>query len=41
MVEDLGFEIVTGDHESHKLWKERRETTSGVVESCGASCSTC
>ena len=42
MVEDLGFEIITGDHESHKLWKERREgETSGVAESCGASCSTC
>lgn len=41
MVEDLGFEIITGDHESHKLWKERRKgETSCVAESCGASCST-
>jgi biotin synthase len=41
MVEDLGFEIVTGDHESHKLWQGRREATNSVAESCGASCSTC
>ncbi len=41
MVEDLGFEIITGDHESHKLWKERRQGESEVAETCGASCSTC
>ena len=40
MVEDLGFEIITGDHESHKLWKERRQGASEVAESCGVSCST-
>jgi biotin synthase len=41
MVEDLGFEIITGDHESHRLWKERRQAeTSRVAEACGASCST-
>jgi biotin synthase len=26
MIEDLGFEIVTGDAESHALWQQRRKT---------------
>jgi len=30
MVEDLGFEIITGDYESHKLWKERREIGASI-----------
>ena len=41
-VEDLGFEIITGDHESHQLWKERKSASGELAaESCGTSCSTC
>jgi biotin synthase len=28
MVEDLGFEIVIGDHEAHEAWKAAREVTA-------------
>ena len=39
MVEDLGFEIITGDHESNQLRKERRQAGElEVAWSCGASC---
>ena len=42
MVEDLGFEIITGDHESHQLWKDRKSASGELAaEPCGATCSTC
>lgn len=47
MVEDLGFEIVTGDAQAHALWQQHRKNNSGQLPvaspetSCGSgsSCS--
>lgn len=30
MIEDLGFEIIVGDHESGRLWRERQERLAGA-----------
>ena len=41
MIEDMGFEIVTGDAKSHALWQDRRKSNSQTTPegSCGTGSS--
>jgi biotin synthase len=41
MIEDMGFEIVTGDAESHALWQQRRQSSASASPegSCGTDSS--
>lgn len=40
MVEDLGFEVITGDHESYALFQARQESAGSCGGgSCGSGCS--
>ncbi|MFN0198768.1 MAG: biotin synthase BioB [Planctomycetaceae bacterium] len=36
MIEDLGFEVITGDHESYALWKAHQPATECETKNAGA-----